>query len=176
MSNSDMSMQVLSVHESFSAVLARERILLGVFGDLVVFEVLFPIEALAALGALVQRMIDVFRLVLFEFVLARKRHITMVAFKRTYVAVARQRMPFQMKRSLERHAAVLARLVLAVVVQSSVSRQVFARFKRISAQIAHKQAQIVRVVRCQVIVERVARRKLFIACRAVEFGFQFRAE
>lgn len=114
-------MQVLSVHESFSAVLARERILLGVFGDLVVFEVLFPIEALAALGALVQRMIDVFGFVLFELVLARKRHITMVAFERTYVAVTRQRMSFQMKRGLERHAAVLARLVLTIIVQSSVS-------------------------------------------------------
>lgn len=94
MSHSNMPVQVFGVHESLLTVFARKRILLGVFGDLVVFQVLLAVEALGALRALVQRMIDVFRLVLLELVFARESHVTVNATKGSNVAVTRERVAF----------------------------------------------------------------------------------
>lgn len=58
-------MQIFGVHESLLTVLARERILLRVLRDLVVFEMLLAVEAFRTLRTLVQRVIHVLRFVLF---------------------------------------------------------------------------------------------------------------
>jgi hypothetical protein len=52
---------------------------------------LFTVEAFGALAALIQRMIDMLGFVLFEFVLASKLHITMIAFEGAQIAVACER-------------------------------------------------------------------------------------
>jgi len=110
-------MQIFGVHEPFATMFTHEWKLLRMLADLVVFQVLFTIETFIALGALVQRMVHVLGFVLFEFVLASKRHLTMIALERAYVAVSRERMSFQVKRGLERHATFLTCFELGEVVQ-----------------------------------------------------------
>lgn len=60
-----MSMKVFGVDESFLTVFACERILFRVFGDLVIFEMLFAVEAFRALRAFVEWVIYVLCFVLF---------------------------------------------------------------------------------------------------------------
>ena len=59
------------------------------------------VETFRTLATLIQRMIYVFGFVLFEFVFARKLHVTVIAFEGTQVAVTRERMTLQMKHGLE---------------------------------------------------------------------------
>ena len=54
-----------------------------------VLQVLLAVEALVALAALVERVVDVLGLVLLQLVLARKVHVTVVAREGPEVAVAR---------------------------------------------------------------------------------------
>ena len=81
-------------------MLTSERILLRMLRDLVVLEVLLAVETLAALAALVKRMIHMFGLVLLELVFARERHLAMIARERPQIAVSGERVPLQMKRCL----------------------------------------------------------------------------
>jgi hypothetical protein len=151
-----MSVQIFGMHEAFATMFTHERKLFRMLAYLMVFQVLFSVEAFIALGAFVQRMVDVFGLVLLEFVFACKRHLTMIALERTYIAVSCERMPFQVKRRLECHSAFLTRLELGEIVQRSVFGQILARFKRVRTNVTHEQLQLARVVRGQMVVQRVA--------------------
>ena len=137
-------MQVLGVYEALAAVFARERKELGVLGDLVILEMLLAVEALTALGARVQRLRDVLDLVLLELVLARESHRARRALERLERRVTREQVTLEMKRRLERHAALGARLVLVLVVEGRVSRQILARLERVTAMcvLAHVRAQL----------------------------------
>lgn len=93
-------------------------------------------------------------------------HIAMRTLERSVVCVTRERVTFEMKRRLERLAALRARLVLDVVVrQSGVLRQLFACLERMRTQRAHEQLQIGARVRGQVVVQRVLARELLLTRR-----------
>jgi hypothetical protein len=148
-----MPMQIFGVNEALGAVLARERILLGVLADLVVLEMLLAVEALAALAAREQRMVDVLSLVLLELVLARERHVALVAVERTEVGVAREQVALEVERGLECLAALVARLVLERLVFADVLGQLGARLERRGAELACEQLQVACVVRGEVVVK-----------------------
>jgi hypothetical protein len=156
MAHTYVPMQIFGMHEAFATMFTHERKLFRMLADLMVFEVLFAIEAFIALSALVQRMVHVFGFVLFELVFACKRHLTMIALEWTYVAVSSERMSFQVKRGLKCHATFLTRFELGEIVQCGMFRQVFARLERVSAYFAHEQLQLARVVRGQVVMQRIA--------------------
>jgi len=152
-SHAYVSVQIFGMHEAFATMFTHERKLFRMLADLMVFQVLFAIEAFITLGTFVQRMIHMFGFVLFEFVFARKRHLTMIALERTYVAVSCERMAFQVKRGLECHAALLTRFVFGEIVQRGMFRQILARFKRVSTYVTHEHLQLARVVRSQMVVQ-----------------------
>ncbi len=147
MPDPDVPMQVLGMHETLVAVLARERILLGVLADLVVLQMLLPVEALHALAALVQRVVDVLGLVLLQFVLAREVHVAVGAVEGPEIAVAGERVALEVERGLEGHAALGAGLVLGGVVEGGVPGEVLAGLERVAAEVAEKEAQVGGVVR-----------------------------
>lgn len=80
-----------------------------------------------------------------------------LTLKGPYVAMPGQRVPLQMKRSLEGHATLLTRLVLRGVMQTRMSRQILACLERVSALLTLKQPQVMRVMRSQMVLQRVPR-------------------
>ncbi len=77
-------------------------------------------------------MVDVLGLVLLELVLAREGHLAVEAAKGPQVGVARERVPLEVERRLERLAAQRTLLVrLHVIVLRGVLRQLLARLERL---------------------------------------------
>jgi hypothetical protein len=157
-------MQILRVNKTLGTVFTRERILLGVLTDLVVLEMLLAVEALAAIATRVERVIDVLGLVLFEFVLAGERHQAVVAPEGPDVAVTGESVAFEVKRGLERLAALVTRLVLERLVLANVLGQVGTGLVGCAAKLTSEELEIARVVRGQMVVERVAAVELLAAC------------
>ena len=136
-----------------------------------ILQMLLAIKTFAALGACVQRMVDVLGLVLFQLVLAGKGHFAVITLEGPYVGVTRERVSLQVKRCLESFSALVTSLVLYRIVLAHMFRKVGPSFIGLTAHLAYEKLQIAGIVSGQVVVERVARRKLLVACGANVLGF-----